>query len=116
MGPGIVDELRNCPGWERWIHDQGIRRERDTGDGRNVLDEMEIQVVVERRVDGVRRRYDQQRVTIGGRAHHGLGADVAARTWPVLDNERLAKSLGKPLRYQACKDVRPATCGLRHDH
>jgi hypothetical protein len=51
------------------------------------VDEVEIELVVERRIDCVRRSDMEKRVAIGRRLGDDLGSDIAARTWPVLDNE-----------------------------
>src|SRR5262249_14315607 len=40
--------------------------------------------------------------------HDGLGADIAAGSRPVLDDELLAESLGQPLADQTRSDVGPA--------
>jgi hypothetical protein len=52
---GVGDELWEGPGRDRWInhHDEGERGE--SADRRDVADEIEIQSVIKRRVDGVRR-------------------------------------------------------------
>ena len=57
IGFGIGDELGNRLGRNRWIdlHDDGHAD--DARDRRDVADEIEIELVVERRVDRVRRRW-----------------------------------------------------------
>ena len=87
----------------------------DAGDRRDVADEIEIELVVERRVDRVRRTDQQQRVAVGGRAHDRLGADVAAGARPVLDDEWLAEPLRQPLPDQAREDVGRAAGGNGDD-
>src|SRR5262249_33358261 len=56
---------------------------------RDVADEIEIEFVVERRVDRCRRACREQRVA-RRRLHDRLNADIAGSTRPVLDDEWLA--------------------------
>ena len=83
----------------------------DACDRRDVAEEIEAELVVERRIDRVRRTDQQQRVAVGSRAHHGLGGNIGGSPGPVFDNELLAKPLGQPLPHKACKDVVPAGGG-----
>ena len=105
IGLGISDELGNRCRRHRWIdhHDQGNGA--DARHRRGVADEIETQVVVDRRVDGVRRHGEQQRVAVRGGAHHRLGADIGAGARPVLDDEWLAQPLRQPLTDEASDDV-----------
>ena len=84
-------------------HDVG--RACGAGDRRDVAQEVEAQLLIERVVDRVRRHPLQQRVAVRRRLHHRLGPDVAAGARPVLDQDRLAEPLGEPLRHQAGEDV-----------
>src|SRR5262245_42038492 len=63
---------------------------------RNVADEIEIELVVERRVDRVESTAQEERVAVGGRAHDGLGADIAAAPRPIVDYELLAEPPREP--------------------
>ena len=47
----------------------------------------------------------EQRVAVGRSAHDRLGGDIAAGTWPVLDDELLAEPLRQPLAHQTRDDV-----------
>src|SRR5262249_46173186 len=76
-----------------------------TGDRRDVTDEIEIQLVVERRVDRLCRTDREQRVAVRGCAHDGFGGDISAGARPVLNDEWLAEPLGQPLTDQARRDV-----------
>ena len=72
------------------------------------------EIVVERRpvqccVDDVWRADRQQRVTVGGRPHDGLGGDVAGGAGPILDDDRLTETLLQPLPDHAGEKVRRAT-------
>ena len=73
----------------------------DAGDRSDVAQEVEIQILVKRRVDGARRERHQQRVTVGAGVRHGLGADVAGGARLVLHHKRLAEVIGEPLADQA---------------
>ena len=74
-------------------------------DRRDVADEIEIEIVVERRVDRDRSGDQEERIAVRGRAHDRLGADIAAGARPVLDDEWLAEPLRQPLAHQARDDV-----------
>src|SRR5262249_15154099 len=78
-------------------------------------DEIVIELVVEGRVDRVRRGRPEQRVAVRRRAHDPLGADIAAGTRPVLDDERLAEPLREPLPHEAREDVADAAGREEYD-
>src|SRR5262249_47537496 len=82
----------------------------------DVADEIEIELVVERRVDRTGYRAQQKRIAIRSRTDDRLGADVGAATRPVVDDELLAKPLRQPLSHQTRDDVVPAASGSRNDH
>jgi hypothetical protein len=69
----------------------GTRIRPATGD---VANEIEIEPVVERRVNCVPRTNQEKSIPIRWRAHDGFGGDVATGTRAVLDN----KGLTEPLR------------------
>src|SRR6516165_9042048 len=71
------------------MYRQDMGRVVDACDRRDVADEIEIELVVERRVDRVRRTHHEQRISVCRRAHDPLGGDIAAATRPVLDDKRL---------------------------
>ena len=74
-------------------------------DRRDVADEIEIELVVKRRVDRVRGADQKKRVAVRGRPHDRLGGDIAAGSRPVLNDEWLAEPLRQPLTHQARDDV-----------
>src|SRR5215831_2582550 len=74
-------------------------------DRRDVADEVEIQLVVERLVDCGRGTERKQRIAIRRCTHDGLGADIAACARSVLDEEWLSESLRQPLGDQTREDV-----------
>ena len=92
IGPGVGNEFWDRFGWNTWIDFHHIGRAHDAGDGRNVPDEIEIEVVVKRCADRIIRPDQEECVTVRSCAHDRLGADIAASTGPVLDDEWLAQA------------------------
>ena len=78
-------------------------------------DEIEIEIVVERRIDGVRRDGQHQRVAVRRRSYDDLGADIAAGARPIVDEEWLPEPLRQPLTDQARDDVGRAAGRNSHD-
>src|SRR5215467_13977786 len=64
-----------------------------------------MEVVVEARVDCVRRDGQEERITVWRRTHDLFGGNIASGARPVLDDEWLAKPVREPLTYQADEDV-----------
>ena len=64
IGFGVGDELGNGLGRNRWIdhHDKGIAH--DARDGRDIADKVEVELVVERRVDRIERSGQQKRIAV----------------------------------------------------
>ena len=91
------------------VDHQDVGHARGAGDRRDVAQEVEVQVLVERVVDGVCRHPLQQRVAVRRGLHHRLGPDVAAGARAVLDQDRLADPLRQPLPHQPGIDVGAAT-------
>src|SRR5215468_1183361 len=91
------------------MHRHDVRHVVHGRDRRDVADEIEIELVVERRVDRVESTDQEQRVTVGRGTHDRLGGDIAAGSRTVLDDERLTEPLRQPLTYQARRDVRTAS-------
>src|SRR5262245_26916805 len=86
---GIGDEFRNGLGGNRRVHlhDEGCAN--NARDWRYVADEIEVELFVERRVDGIRRADQEDRISIRGRIHHRLGGEVTAGARAVLNDELL---------------------------
>src|SRR5262245_9195427 len=78
----------------------------------DVAGKIEIEIVVECRVDCVSGTNQEKRVAIRRRAYDRLSADIAVRAGPVLDDELLTEPLCEPLTHQPCGDVVPATGGV----
>src|SRR5262249_55660531 len=53
----------------------------------------------------VRHTDHEKRVTIRGRGHDRLDADIATGARPILDDERLTEPLRQPFAYQARDDI-----------
>src|SRR5437667_7898402 len=126
VGPGIRDELGNRLRRERWVyrHNEGDRV--DACDGCNVAEEVEIEFLVKRRIDRGRGADQEQGVSVRRRIHDQLRTNIAAGSWPVLDDKLLAETLRQPLADQTSADVgrsaggkwdddahRPGRVGLR---
>jgi hypothetical protein len=71
----------------------------------DVADEIEIELVVERGVDRVRRSDKEKRIAVRRCAHDYPCGYVAACTGSVLDDKWLAQLFGQPLTHQARQDV-----------
>src|SRR5260370_34640247 len=82
IGLGIANELGNALGRQRWIDRHDKRDVANACDGRDVADEIEFEIFVERSVDRVRRSGTEESVTVRGREHDPLGRDLAARDRP----------------------------------
>src|ERR1700730_1611055 len=87
------------------MHQHDVGRAHDAGNRNDIGEEIEIEPVVERCVDRVRRTGQKERITVRGRSYDRLGADIGAGSWSVLYDECLAESLGQPLSYQTRHDV-----------
>src|SRR5581483_12426741 len=75
----------------------------------------EIELGVERGVDGVLRVDEQERVAVRRRTHHRFGGDVAGGAGPHVDDELLAEFLAQRLGDQPRRDVGRAAGGLADD-
>src|SRR6516225_11228573 len=93
IGLGMGDKLGNRLGRNRWMHhhDEGVAA--DSCDRRDVTDEIEIELLIDRCADCVRPIDHQQCVPIWSRAHDHLGAYISAGAHSVLDDEWLAEPL-----------------------
>src|SRR6516225_3714734 len=69
------------------------------------MDEIETEMVVERRIDCVRRSDLEERVAIGGRPNDHLGSNIAGRTRPIVDDKLLAEPFRQRLSNQAPDNV-----------
>ena len=97
------------------MHHHDIGKANDARDRLHLAHEIEIELVIERGVDGVGRRDQKQRVAVRCRAQHLLGRNIGAAARPVLDDERLPELFRKPLPHQARREIRRAAGGVT-DH
>src|SRR5262249_40156802 len=109
IGFGVGDEVRNGLGWDRWVHDYSVGRDYDASNRRDVANE--IEPLIERRVDRLCRTDHEQRVSVCGRAHDGLGSYVGTSTRSVLNDEWLAEALRQPLPHRTRNGVGIAASG-----
>src|SRR5215472_14779309 len=115
MSFGISDELGDRLSWNRWIHHHEVGHDNNAGDRRDVADEIEVELLIKRRVHRVRRMDEEERIAIRYRTHDGLRGDIGAGARPVLDNELLAEPLREPLADQASDDVGAPAGGKADD-
>ena len=115
IGLGIGDEFRDRLRRHVRIHLHHQRNERNARHGCGVVHEVEMQVAVDRRVDRVGGHGKQQRVAVRRRFHRIFGSDVAARSGPIVNHDRLAEPVRQPLRHQPADDVGRAAGRNLHD-
>src|SRR5262245_46355970 len=73
IGFGMRDELGNRLDRHGWIHLHDKRLAMNARDRRDVADQVEIELVVDRGVDRIHRSGHQQRISVWGRVHDRLG-------------------------------------------
>ena len=105
IGLGVGDEFGDGLGREGRVHLHHAERVNDAGDRDDVADEVEIEIVVQRRVPDVRRVISSSVWPSGVGSHDRLGADIAAGAGPVLNDKRLAEALRQPLSHQPRENV-----------
>src|SRR5262245_60145753 len=92
-----------------------VRHADDAGDRRDVAEKHEAELVVECRIDHICPGDKEERVAVRRRAHDRFGADIAATSWPVIDDEWLAEPLRQPLTDEARQNVLRAAGGNGDD-
>src|ERR1700730_4161499 len=91
---GLDDDLRDRLGWNRWIYHHDIGATANVRDRRDVADEIKIEVRIERGVDRVTRHdLHEECVAVRWGSHDDFGANIAAGSRPVLDDELLPEAL-----------------------
>src|SRR6516162_3140551 len=115
IGIRVGDEFGNSFGRNRWMYRYDVGLPVNAGDRRDVADEIETKLVIERGVDGIPTADHEQRVSVCGRAHDGLGADIAAAARSVVDDELLTEPFRQPLTHQPRDDVGRTGWSERHD-
>jgi hypothetical protein len=105
VGTRVCDEFRNGLGGYRWVDHHHRRNAKNAGDRFNIPDEIEVEIIVERRIDRVCLRDPKKRVAVRRGVHYRVGGDIGARAGPIFDDELLAEQLRQPLRDQPRGDV-----------
>ena len=105
IGLGVGYELGDGLGGHAGMHGHDVGHGCQRSDVLKVLDHVEVEVVVERRVNRVVRAEQEQRVAVRRRAHHGFGAETAGLAGLGFDDELLARPLRQPARDDAGEDV-----------
>jgi hypothetical protein len=101
------DQLRHRVRRKSELGDKDVGHRPQHADRRKILLGIERQLGVERRRDGVAGdAVEADRVAVGCRLGDDVGADIAARTALVLDNELLAGELAQFLADDARQHVR----------
>src|SRR6202040_3527970 len=95
-------------GRNRRIHNHDIGKADDGYDRCDIADEIEIELVVKRRITRVRCSNIEERITVRSRAHDRLGGDIAAGTRAIFNDELLTQPLRKPLPDEPRSNVRRA--------
>src|SRR6516165_6567566 len=90
MGLGIGNELGDGRGRKRGIYQHYKRPPDDPRDRRDVADEIEVELLIERRVTRVRRSNQEERIAVGRGAHDRFGGDIGGPARTVLNDEWLA--------------------------
>ncbi|MDT4838576.1 hypothetical protein FQZ97_723360 [compost metagenome] len=100
----------------RGIDHHHLRRLGDHGDRDEILLDVVVELLVERRGDGMVRTADEDGIAV----RHGLGRDAgtdrAAGAAAVVDHELLAQLLGQLRGQRARKGIGAAAGRERHDH
>src|SRR5215467_9338242 len=94
---GESNEFRNGLGRNRRIDLHDLGHAEDAGDRRDVTEKHEVELIVERRVNSVRRGHEKERIPVWSRTDDHLCGDIAAGARTVLDYERLTERLRQPL-------------------
>src|SRR5258706_11756007 len=108
-------EFGNAVGRKSWIYEHDEGRAEDARDRRDVTDEIEIELVVECRVDRIERAGEEQGIPVSRGAHDRFGADIAGGANPVLNDDLLSEAFRQPLTNQASDDVVGASCRIADD-
>src|SRR5580692_11499714 len=92
-----------------------IRDPLDAGDRGYVADEIEIEAVIQCRVDSICGTDQQECLAVPGGFDDPLCGKIGAGAWPVLDDEWLTHLFREPLPNQARDDVTGAARGIPDD-
>src|SRR5262249_7741173 len=95
LSPG--NELRNRLGRIQYIHFHYEGQAADHRDRNDIADEIEAEMLVQGSIARARLRDQEKRVTVRGRTHDCLDANIGATTRPILYDECLPQTVRKPL-------------------
>ena len=115
IGLGVGDQLGDRLDRKRRMDIHHVGKADDAGDRDDVAQKVETELVVERGVDGIGRRHQQQRVAVRRGAHDRLGGDIGAAAGPAFHHDRLAEPLRQPLPGEPRGDVGGAARGIADD-
>ena len=111
------DELRHVGGLHRRMHRHDVGHRRDVADRRKVVEHVERQALVGRRIDRERRgRAHADRVAVGRGLRDGGGAERAAGAGAVVDHDGWPSAARRPSATSAADHVGRAARRERHDH
>ena len=98
------------------VENDDVRHVAGQRDRREIFQRIVAELRLHERVDRQRTvRGDQQRVAVGRRPCHGLGADAAAGAATVVDHHGLAEGVRYAVADDAADDVGIAAGGEGHD-
>ena len=112
IGLGVGDELGRGLDRKRRRDLEHRGRLHDAGDRHHARHVIEVQMRIERGVDGVRRGDQKQRVAVSFGMDRRLGGDVAAGAVAVLDDKLLAELFRQPIADQPRADVGRSAGGM----
>ena len=81
------------------MYDEDGHSAGDARDRHDIADVIELEITVKGRIPRVARTRQKERIAVRPGLRDRLGGEVAARAWPVLDDELLTEPLRKPLTY-----------------
>ena len=112
----VIHQFADRGRGQRGGHDEHVRHVGDLHDGHEIDERIDVELAIERRIDGDRPdRIDDQRVAVGRRARCELGADIPAAAGAIVDDERLLQALRQLLADHARQDVGGAASGEGDD-
>ncbi len=112
---GVRDQLLDAGDGNRRVDDEDLRNHRGEAHRHEIALDVERQLLVELRVDRVRRQREQDRVAVGRRFRDDVGAEIAGGAAAVVDDDRLAELRRQRLDDDARNDVGAAARRIRDD-
>jgi len=97
------------------MHEQYKRCGEHFGYRRKIFDRVVRKFFEKLRALGMRRKYEQERIAIGGCLGYEIGADNPGRRRTIINDDRLAEPLAEPCHYEASGVIAAATGRERND-